>query len=87
MVGMTTEKIGVTVPQEVLRKARGAIRHGAARTLSEYVTIALQQKTMLDDLDSLLQQMLAESGGPLTPAEIRRAELALGAWPPRKRRR
>lgn len=74
---MTTAKIAITVPQQVLRRARGAIRRGRARSLSAYVSEALAQKTMLDELDDLLAEMLATSGGPLTKAEVRAADRAL----------
>lgn len=84
---MTTEKIAVTVPRNLLRKARSAVRKGAARSLSAYISGALEQKTMLDELDSLLESMLAETGGPLTPAEIRAADTALTVAPPSRRRR
>jgi hypothetical protein len=83
---MTTAKIAVTVPRELLRRARGAVHRGRARSLSAYVSAALEQKTMLDDLDAMLQEMLAESGGPLTREELRRAGRALDG-PRRGRRR
>lgn len=87
MNGMTTTKIAVTVPEELLRKARAAVRQGGARSLSAYVSEALEQKTMLEDLDSMLQEMLAESGGPLTAAERRRADIALDGSRARRRTR
>lgn len=71
------EKIAVTVPQEILLKARRAVRKGEAGSLSAYVSTALRQKTMLDDLDALLAEMLMQSGGPLTAKEKRRANAAL----------
>ncbi len=81
---MTTTKIAVTIPERVLRQARGAVRRGHARSLSAYVSAALVQKTMTDDLDELLTELLAESGGPLTKAEERAADLVLDG--PRRRR-
>jgi hypothetical protein len=45
--------------------------------MSAYVAAALEQKTKLDDLDDLLSEMLAESGGPLTAAERRAADRAI----------
>ena len=84
MIGMTTAKIAVTIPEQVLRQARGAVRRGQARSLSAYVSAALAQKTMLDDLDTLLTEMLAQTGGPLTKAEERAADLALDGPRPRR---
>ena len=77
MNGMTTAKIAVSVPQEVLRRARHAIRRGRAPSMSAYVAAALEQKTKLDDLEELLAEMLAQSGGPLTQAERRVADRVL----------
>jgi hypothetical protein len=39
---------------------------------------ALADKAKLDDLTELLDQMLGETGGPLTASERRAADLALG---------
>ena len=74
---MTTERIAVTLPRKLLRKARNAVRQGEARSLSAYISKALEQKTMLDELDAQLGSLLLESGGPLTAAEIRKAAAAL----------
>ena len=43
------------------------------------------ERAKLDDLASLLDEMLVETGGPLTAAERRRADQILGL-PSRKRR-
>lgn len=74
MNGMTTAKIAVSVPQEVLRRARRAVRRGRAPSMSAYVAAALEQKTKLDDLEELLAEMLSETGGPLTATERRVAD-------------
>jgi len=44
----------------------------------------MEQKAKLDDLATMLDEMLAETGGPPTPAERREAERMLGI---RRRRR
>jgi len=46
--------------------------------VSAYVARALEEQAKLDDLALLLEEMLAESGGPLTAAERKAADLALG---------
>jgi hypothetical protein len=53
--------------------------------VSAYVALALEEKAKLDDLSALLDEMLAESGGPLSPAEMRAADLAIGVWLRRRR--
>jgi Arc/MetJ-type ribon-helix-helix transcriptional regulator len=85
---MTMEKIAVSLPKHVAERARRAVRRGHAPSVSAYVTAALKEKVKLDDLSTLLTEMLAESGGPLTTAERRAADRALGvaAKPARKRR-
>lgn len=81
---MTTTKIAITVPERILVRARAAVRRGRARSLSAYVSAAIDQKVMLDDLDAMLEEMLAATGGPLTAAELEQArEDLLGPASPR----
>jgi Arc/MetJ-type ribon-helix-helix transcriptional regulator len=78
--GMTSvRKIAVSLPKQVVDGARRAVRSGRAKSVSAYVADALEEKVKLDDLSLLLDEMLAESGGPLTVAERRVADRALGA--------
>ena len=60
---------------------RRAVREGRAASVSAYVAAALEEKTKLDDLRSLLDAMLEETGGPLRAAERRAADEALGVRP------
>ena len=86
MSGMTSSKIAVSLPRPVLARARQAVRQGVAASMSAYVAAALEEKAKLDGLGALLDEMLAESGGPLTPSERRAADAALGIRPKRRRR-
>ncbi len=79
------QKIAVSLPRPLLSGARRAVREGRASNVSAYVASALEQKTKLDELDLLLDEMLAETGGPLTAAERRRADVALGVKKPRSK--
>jgi Arc/MetJ-type ribon-helix-helix transcriptional regulator len=86
------QKIAISLPRPLLASAQRAVREGRAGNVSAYVASALEEKTKLDELAQLLEEMLAESGGPLTAAERRRADRALGfppraTKPPRKRAR
>ncbi len=74
----TSEKIAVSLPRGLAARARRAVRQGRAASVSAYVAAALEEKVKLDELSALLDEMLAESGGPLTPAERRAADRALG---------
>ena len=86
MTGMTTSKIAVSLPGALVARARRAVAQGRAESVSAYVAAALAEKAKLDDLGELLNEMLAETGGPLTAAERRRADEDLGATRKRKRR-
>ena len=79
--GMTAKaKIAVTLPADLVESARTAVQAGRASSVSAYVASALEHRVKLDDLDALLSEMLAETGGPLTEAE--RAEIDREAgWP------
>ncbi len=78
MNGMTSTKIAVSLPAELVEQARRAVEEGRAASVSAYVARALEEQAKLDDLASLLDDMLAETGGPLTPAEQAAADRALG---------
>ena len=87
MIGMTVEKITVSIPHETLKKARGAIRRGRATSLSAYISRALEREEKDNDLLALLDEMLDQTGGPLTPAEERAADRVLGIKPRRNRKK
>ena len=74
----STVKIAISLPLQIAERARRAVRRGKAASVSAYVASALEEKAKLDELGALLTEMLAESGGPLTPAERRVADRALG---------
>lgn len=75
---MTTRKIAVSLPEGVAERARRAVVEGRAPSVSAYVTAAIEEKAKLDDLAQLLEEMLAETGGPLIDAERAAADRALG---------
>jgi Arc/MetJ-type ribon-helix-helix transcriptional regulator len=82
----TTAKLAISLPASLAARARRAVRRGQAASVSAYIAAALEEKVKLDDLGALLDEMLAETGGPLTAAERRRAERELGIkWPRRKK--
>lgn len=73
----TTEKIAVSLPKPIAERARRAARRRSG-SLSAYVARALEEKVKLDDLSSLLEEMLEETGGPLTRTERKAADKELG---------
>ena len=78
MHGMTMSKVAVSLPRALVGQAKRAVRERRAASVSAYVSAALMEKAKLDDLATLLDEMLAETGGPLTAAERRAADRALG---------
>ena len=73
---MTTyTKLAVSMPSRVAEGARRAVRKGRAASLSAYVAEAVEEKLAQDDLASLLAEMLEETGGPMTAAERREAQV------------
>lgn len=87
MVGMKKAKIAISLPASLVLQVRKAVRTGRASNVSAYVAKALEEKTKLDQLAELLDVMLMESGGPLSPAERKAADLALGVSKKRDRRK
>jgi Arc/MetJ-type ribon-helix-helix transcriptional regulator len=72
------QKIAVSLPWRAAESARRAVRRGRAPSVSAYVAAAIEDKAKLDELASLLDELLEASGGPLTVAEQRSADRALG---------
>jgi metal-responsive CopG/Arc/MetJ family transcriptional regulator len=75
---MTSTKIAVSLPVELVAAARRAVRRHRAPSVSAYVADALREKVKLEDLQGLLDEMLAETGGPLTAKEQRDIDEKLG---------
>jgi Arc/MetJ-type ribon-helix-helix transcriptional regulator len=75
--GMTSGKIAVSLPAELLRRVKRAVRQGHGTSVSAYVAAALEEKTKVDALGDLLNELLAETGGPLTATERRAADREL----------
>jgi Arc/MetJ-type ribon-helix-helix transcriptional regulator len=79
MVGMTAKaKIAVSLPPPLVAAARAAVAGGRAPNVSAYVARALEEQIKLDDLDALLEELLEESGGPLTDSERDRIDREAG---------
>ncbi len=67
---MTMLKVAVTVPEEVLRSAKRAVKSQRAKTLSAYVSMALVEKLERDSLVETLDAMDAELGLPSKAAQV-----------------
>jgi len=76
-----TAKLAISLPASLAKRARQAARAEKAKSFSAYVADAIERKVKRDDLDAMLEEMLAATGGPMTPAERRRTERELGITP------
>ena len=72
------EKIAISLPSHAAENARRAVKRGDAPSVSAYIVAALEQKSHEQTLDDFLRDMMAESGGPPTLAEINEARRTLG---------
>ena len=77
MISGMTSKIAVSLPDHLVAEARAAVAQGRAASVSAYVAAALEEKTKLDGLGSLLEELLAAGGGPLTDQERAGADAVL----------
>jgi Arc/MetJ-type ribon-helix-helix transcriptional regulator len=66
---MTAAKIAISLPREVLKRARQQVKAGKAKSLSALVSQAIEEKVQRDELTDILDQMDAERGPPGKAAE------------------
>ena len=72
-----TTKIAISLPDELVHQARRAVASGAASSVSAYIAAALREQGRREHLSDVLDEMLAESGGPMTTAERASADRLL----------
>jgi Arc/MetJ-type ribon-helix-helix transcriptional regulator len=87
MAGMTHAKIAVTLPEDLVAAVRRAVKEGHAKSVSGYIAKAVTRQVRDSELEKLLEEMLAETGGPLTAAEKKWADGALGLTPLKSKRK
>jgi hypothetical protein len=61
---MTKAKVALTIPGEVLVLAKREVSRGRAKSLSAFVSEALDEKLRRDELTTILDAMDAEHGKP-----------------------
>jgi hypothetical protein len=64
---MTAIKIAVTVPENVLKRAKAQVKAGQAKTLSALVSEAVEEKVARNELTAILDAM-DEEHGPVSKA-------------------
>lgn len=78
--GMTTTrtKIAVSLPTHLVEHARRAVALGRAASVSAYLSRALEEKVQCDSLAAMLDQILDETGGPMTDEERAAVDAEMG---------
>jgi hypothetical protein len=61
---MTAAKVAITIPVDVLRLAQKEVGAGRAKSLSAFVSQAVDEKLRRDELIEILDTMDAEHGRP-----------------------
>jgi hypothetical protein len=61
---MTSAKVALSIPAELLEQAKAEVAAGRAKNLSVFVSEALDQKLRRDELATILNAMDAEYGPP-----------------------
>lgn len=61
---MTTSKVTISMPSEVLSLAKRKVREGRAKSLSAFVSEAVDEKLRHDGLQDILAAMAQEHGEP-----------------------
>jgi hypothetical protein len=66
---MTSAKVAVSIPRDVLDRARVEVATGRAKNLSVLVSETLDEKLRRDELGEILEAMDAEYGPPSKSAK------------------
>ncbi len=61
---MTTLKVALSIPEAVLRQAKKEVATGRAKSLSSFVSEALDEKLRRAELSAILDAMDREHGKP-----------------------
>jgi len=66
---MAADRIVVTVPEHVLRLAKRHVKTGKFKSLSAFVSEAMEERLARDELSEILDRMDAKHGRPSRTAE------------------
>jgi hypothetical protein len=61
---MSSAKVALSMPSEVLRLAKKEVAAGRAKSLRSFVTEAIDEKLQRDELSAILDALDAEHGKP-----------------------
>lgn len=74
---MTVSKVTVSLDPAVAERARREVAEGRARSVSAWLNDAARDRLEDEDLESVLAELFADTGGPLTKQELARARRRL----------
>ncbi len=66
---MTTAKVAISLPIEVLKSAKKQVTTGRAKSLSAFIREAVDEKLRRDELEKLLDALDAQHGEPKRGAQ------------------
>jgi Arc/MetJ-type ribon-helix-helix transcriptional regulator len=66
---MTTAKLAITLPTEVLKLAKKQVKSGRAKSLSAFISEAVDEKLRRDELEKLLDALDLQHGPPNRAAQ------------------
>ena len=66
---MTTAKVALSIRSDVLKEAKKQVAKGRAKSLSSFVSEALDDKLRRDELEAILDAMDLEHGEPSSEAK------------------
>ena len=66
---MTTAKLAITLPTDVLKLAKKQLKTGRAKSLSAFISKAVDEKLRRDELEKLLDALDAQHGPPNRAAQ------------------
>ena len=61
---MTSAKVAISLPREILSEAKKQVRSGRAKSLSAFVTQAVAEKVRRNELEEILDAMDEVHGKP-----------------------
>jgi hypothetical protein len=76
---MTVTKVTVSLDPAVAHRAKQDVAAGKAKSLSAWLNEAARARVEQEDLETVLAELLDETGGPVTQAELSEAENRLSA--------
>lgn len=76
---MTVTKVTVSLDPAVIDRAKRDVAAGRAKSLSAWLNEAARAQVEREDLEAVLAQLLDETGGPPSQAELADAERRLTA--------